>query len=646
MATRAEHVDIAPGRPPLASSPSSEGVTALLVLNAILAAWIATQLIAYRLGFHPWLGTPLYAASPGTQRVWRAAAVAVAGVGVVLYIVLRSSRRLRRQSASCGVLVALVAAVASLAISIGPIYPPQRGALWLIALRRAGNSATLMQEAVRTFGVAFVALLAATLAVRPPRGRSEPSDSHGSARWASGDSLSAAVGVELGRLGGRVLRYDGEGHVITIAPTRTGKGVSAVIPNLLHYPGSVVVTDPKGENYAVTARRRGELGSRVHALDPFGVVGGTAAFNPLDLIDANSPDASDDAWMLADMLVVPDGRLHDEMFWNEEARALLAGLILHVAASAPPELRNLAHVRSCLTLPPEQFEIMLGEMLESEAASGLVSRSAARLLQKADRERSGVISSAQSHTHFLDSPRMARVLSTSRFALTDLKQSHASIYLILPPERVDTHRAWMRVMTACCMLAMTRVPGPPPDRVLFLLDEFANLGRMRPVERAISLAAAYGAAFWVLLQDLSQLKGTYPEQWQTFIANADVLQTFGINDWETADYISKMTGEATIQVASENESRGISRGKNTSRQRSAAHTIAEKGRRLLLPDEVRRMSPNEELLFVRGTEPVLARRLDYLRDPEYGGQADPNPMHLPAHERPGESRAHLTSRAS
>ncbi len=354
-----------------------------------------------------------------------------------------------------------------------------------------------------------------------------------------------------------------------------------------------------------------------------------AAFNPFDLIDVDSPDASDDAWMLADMLVVSDGRARDEAFWNEEARALLAGFILHVAASAPPELRTLTHVRTLLTLPPDQFELVLAEMLASDAVNGLVSRSAARLLQKADRERSGVISSAQSHTHFLDSPRMARVLSSSSFALTDLKRAHLSVFLILPPERMDTHRPWMRVMTACCMLAMTRVPGPPRERVLFLLDEFASLGRMRPIERAISLAAAYGASFWVLLQDLSQLKGTYPDQWQTFIANADILQTFGINDWETAEYISKMTGEATIHVASENESRGVSRGKNTSRQRSAAHTIAEKGRRLLLPDEVRRMSPNEELQFVRGTAPVLARRLDYLRDPEYDGQADPNPMHLP-----------------
>ena len=129
------------------------------------------------------------------------------------------------------------------------------------------------------------------------------------------------------------------------------------------------------------------------------------------------------------------------------------------------------------------------------------------------------------------------------------------------------------------------------------------------------------------MQDLAQLKGTYPEQWETFIANADVLQTFGINDWDTAEYISKMTGEATIEVEGENESTGVSRGRNTSRQQSSAHSIAEKGRRLLLADEVRRMNAETQLLFIRGGDPLLTRRLNYLKDGEFGGQADPNPLH-------------------
>lgn len=609
------------------SAPTSSRPLLLLVgLDLVVAVWATTQYLAQRLGNQPNLGAWVYAAPRDTAAGWRAAAVLIAGAGVTIAVALRKSSASVRRWVPAILLGTCIAAVSAVAISLGPIYPPSRALAWSLALRNVAAAQPLLDSALGVFGSTFLVLLTVTLAARPRRQPRSPSTSHGSAVWGAGETLDADVGLELGRVGDRLLRYGGDGHVITIAPTRTGKGIGSVIPNLLQYPGSVVVTDPKGENYAVTARRRGEMGSAVRALDPFGVVGGTAAFNPLDVVDVSSPDANDDAWMLADMLIVTTGKEGEHGFWTEEARALLAGLILHVAANAPPELRTLTHVRELLTLAPEPFQILLDDMLASDAVAGLVSRAAARILQKADRERSGVISSAQSHTHFLDSPRMAAVLGRSSFDLADLKRDALSVYLVLPPERMDTYRAWLRIMIACCLLAMTRVAGRPKRRVLFLLDEFANLGRMGPVERAISLAGAYGTSFWLLLQDLAQLKGSY-EKWQTFLANADVLQAFGVNDWETAEYLSKMTGESTVFVESENVSRGVSRGRDATRQESSTRSTSEKGRRLLLPDEVRRLGRESQLLFVRGSSPVLARKLNYLSDAEYRGLADPNPMH-------------------
>lgn len=622
---------------------SSQPLLVALVADIVLAAWGATQFLASRLGYQPTLGAWLYVASPHAKPWWRAMAVLIAGAGVVGGLVLRTTTGPFRRWTRTIVVVACLVAVGAWVASRGPVYPPTRLVLWAVAYHRVPAAAPLVEAAVRVFGVSFVGLLAATLLARPQPRRRVPSASHGSAEWGNGDTLEAEVGFELGRIGSgkhtRVLRYGGDGHVITVAPTRSGKGVSCVIPNLLHYPGSVIVTDPKGENHAVTARRRRELGSVVHALDPFDVVGGTAAFNPVDLVDGDGPDANDDAWMLADMLVVPEGKGGDHTFWNEEARALLAGLVLHVATNAPPELRTLTHVRELLTLPPDPFQLLLKDMSESDSAGGLVARAASRLLQKAERERSGVISSAQSHTHFLDSPRMARVMGHSSVDLAEVKRGCVSLYLVLPPERMDTYRRWLRLTIACALLAMTRTPGRPRRRVLFLLDEFANLGRMEPVQRDISLAGAYGSSFWLLLQDLSQLKGTYPDKWETFLANADVLQAFGINDWETAEYLSKMTGETTILVDSENVSAGVSRGRSASRQQSAAQTTSEKGRRLLLPDEVRRMTRETELLFVRGGGPVRAERISYLRDSEYAGQYDPNPMHDSSPPIPSVQRA-------
>lgn len=444
----------------------------------------------------------------------------------------------------------------------------------------------------------------------------------------------------------KLLRYSGEGHLITVAPTRSGKGVGSVIPNLLTYEGSVVVTDPKGENYAVTARRRREaLLHETIALDPFDQLGAfglpcsEAAFNPMDLIDPGGSDILESASLLADMLVVPSGSRGEELFWTEEAKALLSGLILYVAATEtdefgePADRRTLMQVREHLTLPKEDFAKLMERMKGSTLAGGLVARSAARLLQKEDKERSGVISTAQSHTHFLDSPRMARVMRRSTFSLSQIKREKLSIYLVLPAHYLDTYSRWLRLMIASALHEVALAPGVPGERILFLLDEFANLGRMNPVLRAVSLLAGYGAQIWMFLQDLSQLRGTYPEKWGTFLANADVLQAFSANDYHTAQYLSNLTGEMTIFVETENQSLSRSRGKYASRSRASSQSFTEKSRKLLLPDEVRRLPGEEQLLFVKNLNPIRARKINYLTEPDFSEHGSPifddNPMYQP-----------------
>ena len=182
--------------------------------------------------------------------------------------------------------------------------------------------------------------------------------------------------------------------------------------------------DPKGENARVTARQRRRFGP-VWVLDPFGVSGQlSAAYNPLDAIDAASPDVAEDATTLAGALVSdPPGS--SEPHWNEEAKALLTGLILHVAANEEPYQRTLATVRELVTLAPDAFAALLERMQASPAAGGLVARGANRHLTKSDREASGVLSAAQRHTHFLDSPSIGQVMARSDFSFADLKGASA-----------------------------------------------------------------------------------------------------------------------------------------------------------------------------------------------------------------------------
>ena len=168
-------------------------------------------------------------------------------------------------------------------------------------------------------------------------------------------------------------------------------------------------------------------------------------------------------------------------------------------------------------------------MQESPLAHGLIAESANQLMQKAEKEQSGVISTAQRHTHFLSSPRMAAVLSQSSLSFASLKHEPATVYLVLPPQHLDTYRRWLRLMVGCALNAMVRTPGAPADRVLFLFDEFPNLGRMQPIVRHMTLLRSYGANMWLLTQDLSQLRSRYPADWETMVAAANVIQAFGIN---------------------------------------------------------------------------------------------------------------------
>ncbi|MGO7072132.1 type IV secretory system conjugative DNA transfer family protein, partial [Rhizobium johnstonii] len=166
--------------------------------------------------------------------------------------------------------------------------------------------------------------------------------------------------------------------------------------------------------------------------------------------------------------------------------------LLHVIASQPDDRRTLTTLRHLLTLAPEAFLALLSEMQDSDAVNGLRARAANRHLGKSDREASGVVSAAQRHTHFLDSPRMTGVLGRSDFRFGDLKADKATVFLVLPPDRLAAYSRWLRLLIAQSLTEMARTaPSPHPSTppVLYLLDEFAALGHLAPIERAMGLMA-------------------------------------------------------------------------------------------------------------------------------------------------------------
>lgn len=409
-------------------------------------------------------------------------------------------------------------------------------------------------------------------------------------------------------------------HLITIAGARSGKGLSAIIPNLCLYPGSVVCLDPKGENASLTAARRGQgdewcngLGQEVYVLDPFGVADVAeslrASLNPLALLDPASPLIVDDAALLAEGLILPDG--DDGSHWTETARNLVRGIVLHLVATQPGA--TLFDLRRLLTagdargfaeavaekkaaeqamdddpsldinlqaiLPDNvrsAFSFLLWRMSESEAFEGVVAGTAESILGTGENERGSILSTARRNTAFLDTlgPRYKDTLSGAfrPFDPDRLKAAPngVTVYLCLPAERMGTHGRWLRLMVGQFLERVQRQLIPPASGVpvLFLLEEFFALGTMPAIEKAAGYAAGFGVKLWAILQDLQQLKSLYRTSWQTFLANAGAVQIFGASDRDTLEYASQAIGEYEVSRVTASVSTNTATGES---QGSALH---------------------------------------------------------------------------
>ena len=423
-------------------------------------------------------------------------------------------------------------------------------------------------------------------------------------------------------------------HLLTIAGSRAGKGTSAIVPNLLLYPGSVLVIDPKGENATLTAERRGRgrgiseggLGQDVFVIDPFYTAkvdeAYRAGFNPLAGLDPDGSIFIDECDAIADALVVPEpGKENDH--WNASARLVLRGFIAWVAASSTVETRDLNEVRRLLFLPagidgPGEFEHQLVQMLESIdgdlLAHGVPYEAASALLGMSDRERSGVLSTIRQHIAFLSSPPVAATLSGKGRSpdLRSWKHGQVSVYLCLPAARLHRHFRFFRLFINRLLGAVEAEPDAPETPALMLLDEMHVLGHMSALETAAGLLAGYGVRIWSIWQDLAQLKHLYRDRWETFLGNASIFQVFGLNDLTTLKYVSDRLGTSSImqinqgELSTEQAAGGFS-GRSTSIQASP----------LLNPDEIAyyfsRQSGNQ-LIIYPGADPIMMRRLPFHDD--------------------------------
>jgi type IV secretion system protein VirD4 len=386
---------------------------------------------------------------------------------------------------------------------------------------------------------------------------------------------------------------------------------------------SIVVVDPKGTLAQMTSRDRGDP----IILNPFGTFElSSDGHNPIAALDPASDDFPDDALGLAEAMIRVEGR---EPHWAASAQDLVASLIMF-SRLTQSNGGSLGHVRGCLGRRYDEFRGTVRSMIavakrkncpELAVKAGRYSE-----IDEESRELNSILSTALTQTRWLDSRPLKRDLAKpSTLDFSRLKQEPTTVYLTIPARRIGTHSTWLRVMIASIVQPLMKDTRKPKVPVLLMLDEYPALadGGFAVIEKNMAMFREYGIKLWTVWQDLSQAERLYGKGWESFVANAGVLQSFAPQDVVTADYLSKrMPLTAMSEEAVNRKLGGMTGGDN--REGSHSTNTSLKGMPLMLPQHLRSMDEGFSVIFSHKTKnPIRSYfpfRLDglehvYGRDP-------------------------------
>ncbi len=288
---------------------------------------------------------------------------------------------------------------------------------------------------------------------------------------------------------GEAITYDGDGPVCVIAPTGAGKGRDFLIPNILTWPGPLIVTDLKGELASVCARRRRELGFKVAVLDPFEITRfKTARLNPFDIFALNGAMLECDAEMLASQL--SEGHIYEkDAFWNDQASSLIGGLVVAIATLEEPKHRNLTKLKERLFSDDVVYNLAVlldthGKKLPPFSYGAI----AAFLQAASENTRPSILSTAHTYMRALNSEAVGKCLINSSIKLADvIAGKPLDVFLCIPPEKLKSHKCLIRLWLGTLLTAIMRRKVVPAQRTLLVADEAAQLGEFEPLLTACTL---------------------------------------------------------------------------------------------------------------------------------------------------------------
>jgi len=608
---------------------------AFLLLGIVVVNMISTQFIANRFDYHPDLGTPL----------------------------------------------------------LGVFYQPFAWWKWMFNYYSVDGQAFVYAFVIFTGGILGSSLAYVVYVGVSTRSSRKHVDMHGSAHFATREEVHASGLIPQGNQAGRgvycggwidpktsrmhYLRHDGPEHVAALAPTRSGKGVGLVVPTLLSWPHSVFVLDRKGENYAMTAGwRQQHAGNRVLRFDPAEPKVG-CRWNALAEIRHRSRYQVSDTQNVALMVIDDDGRGIAGDHFRTAAYELLVGVILHalykgIAIGRVPCLQDCAHMLTnvgdfAAPDPDKSTEEEMGGLEDPKALVGLfqemrdvalpqddeASREARfiiagvgrRMLETPGRELGSIISTANNALSLYRDPIVGENTAWSDFKVADLMNHDdpVSLFFITTPRNADRMRPLARLLLTQIVLSLAdrmefdagRSKTNHKHRLLLLLDEFPTLGKLDVFESALAYIAGYGMKAYLIMQDVQQLYKAYTPN-ESIISNCHVRIAYAPNKVETAEWMSKMTGQTTIvkkQVSTSGKRFGMTLDQ-------VSESYQEVQRPLMTPDEIMRLpgpkkdhkgdilEAGEMLVFVAGQSVIRGTQILYFLDPAFSERSKiPPPEH-------------------
>jgi len=445
---------------------------------------------------------------------------------------------------------------------------------------------------------------------------------HGDARFATTKEIQKSglmgnKGILVGKYHNKYLMLGGQQFVLLAAPTRSGKGVAIVIPNLLNYSDSVVVLDLKLENFLLTSKFRAKNGQKVYLFSPFSEDLKSHKWNPFDTV------SHDENFRVGEILAI--GRSFYPVtgdaktdFWNDNANNLFLGLALYLfeTEDLPVTMGEVLRQSSGKGKPiQDHIRSIIDERAQSDKPlSDTCLDALNRFLSSPDNTLGNIISTFTSPLTIFANPIVDAATSSSDFKLEDVRRQRMSIYFGVQPNRLGDAKNLINLFYSL-LIDVNLKTLPQQDsslkyQCLVVNDEATAVGKVAKIADANSFIAGYNIRLLTIIQSIGQLEDVYKTQTRGLVTNHALQIVYPPREQRDANEYSEMLGYFTFKAKSKGQSRSMAWGQGGSNSENES----DQRRALMLPQELKELSQDKEIIFMENTKPIMCEKAKYFND--------------------------------